>query len=273
MELYIGSMAVFASFGAFIGWALAQLRSPCATPTVEAAPIPAAPSADTMELVEARSELYRAKAELEQAKSELRQLQDLYEANATTDPLTELGNNRALRDRLEQEFQRSIRYGAGLSVMRVDIDDLSAYNTAFGDRAGNKLIKKVAAILKGSARNTDMIAAHGGGEFVVVLTETDVRGATLVAHRVLAHVAELSNDKWNVTVTIGISSLRRDTETASKLMDEAQAALSSGKASGKNRIVPHDQLQKADARPACGSGRTADVLDSGSLGVPGKRSD
>ncbi len=100
------------------------------------------------------------------------------------DALTGLANRRAFDERLDEEVARAIRYGHPLSLLMVDIDNFKLVNDRFGHTAGDEALKALAAIIDRSIRTIDIVARFGGEEFVVILPETPIEGAAVVAERV-----------------------------------------------------------------------------------------
>jgi diguanylate cyclase (GGDEF)-like protein/putative nucleotidyltransferase with HDIG domain len=159
------------------------------------------------------------------------------EALATTDGLTGLKNHRSFQDRLREEFERAQRYGAGLSVMLLDVDKFKAYNDKFGHPAGDVVLKQVAGILRATARTTDIVARYGGEEFVVILPETDTEDARAVAERYRQAIESASWPQREVTASFGVASLAPAIASASELVAEADVALYRSKQRGRNCVT------------------------------------
>lgn len=156
---------------------------------------------------------------------------------ANTDGLTGLKNKRTFLEGLTSEFHRSVRYNKPLSLLMLDVDHFKSFNDMFGHPAGDEVLKTVARLLQTNARATDLVARYGGEEFVVILTETDVSGATEVAERLRLAVANYSWDERPITISIGVSSLRISTDEPTILVREADQALYRSKQQGRNRVV------------------------------------
>jgi len=164
-----------------------------------------------------------------------------------TDELTQLYNFRHFQNRFENEFQRAKRYKHNLSVLMCDIDNFKNYNDTNGHEAGNEILKKVAQIMKNSARDVDLIARFGGEEFVLVLIETAKDNAHLFAER-LREAIEKENfphqekqPTGNLTITIGVAGFPEDVSTARELRERADEALYQGKREGRNRVVTYEK--------------------------------
>ena len=244
MDPEVGMLGLSGLLGACVGWGLAQFRAaPAPVVRVETTG-KASTGSSGVEGLEREAEVQRLQSHLaktqtrfEEMQAELRRMEGLLDARMATDRLTGLGDFRAARDRLMQEFWRSQRYHTSLSVLRVDIDGLSQYNAEFGEKAGDQYIKHVAEVLARCARNTDLVTAHGGGEFVVLLTETGSHDVMVVAGRILQEISAMPTGTWESSVSIGVSSMRLGVEDPQTLMDEARRALDAAKHAGRNCVV------------------------------------
>lgn len=165
------------------------------------------------------------------------------EREATRDPLTGLYNRRYFDQTLHCELTTARRTGRGISLLVCDIDQFKAYNDNYGHQQGDMCLQQVAACLKQNlSRNIDWIARYGGEEFVVVLPDTDLKGAVHVAERLIKAVENLgiiheySSVNKVVTLSIGAaSSLNAD--NARKLFELADQNLYRAKQQGRNRVV------------------------------------
>ena len=167
---------------------------------------------------------------------------------AHTDPLTGAANRRAFLERAREEIARSRRYGHPLSVLMADIDHFKRINDTHGHAAGDEALKRFAQLMRDDLRPSDLVGRYGGEEFVVLLPETEVADAPVVAERLRAKVeaAELVHEgtRFRMTVSIGVaavdlynSSVGGSIEPA---LNEADAALYRAKESGRNRVVIAD---------------------------------
>lgn len=103
---------------------------------------------------------------------------------ASTDPLTQLLNRRALTERLAGELDRARRYNHALALLMVDLDHFKQVNDTYGHPVGDQVLREIADTLLREVRTVDIVARYGGEEFVVVLPEQGEEGALVFAERV-----------------------------------------------------------------------------------------
>jgi diguanylate cyclase len=160
------------------------------------------------------------------------------------DGLTGVLNRRYLDHRLAVEFERFRRYGRGVTFLILDIDLFKHVNDRFGHLCGDAVLKGLAATLSAGRRKADVVARYGGEEFCLVLPETDLAGAVIVAERLRASV-EAQRHEWEgnevrVTASIGVAETRPDMKGAADLMKRADEGLYQAKRAGRNRVVALD---------------------------------
>jgi diguanylate cyclase len=151
-----------------------------------------------------------------------------------TDPLTGVCNRRALDDTLASLVALWNRYGVRFSLVILDIDHFKRINDEQGHLVGDQSLKSLARLLDHVARETDIVTRYGGEEFVVLLPQTDVHGASVFAERVRATVAETTS----MTVSGGVASVQEG-DTVERLLKRADAAMYRAKSNGRNRIYQH----------------------------------
>ncbi len=156
------------------------------------------------------------------------------------DPLTGLANRRAFDSFLFESFNLSRRHGHALALLLIDIDHFKSYNDVFGHPAGDALLKDLSVILASLARATDLVARLGGEEFGIVLPETDMVGARVLAERVRAEVAQATQFRRQVTVSIGVTALSDKMGAPSSLVEDCDSALYRAKSSGRNFVCAND---------------------------------
>lgn len=175
-------------------------------------------------------------------RSEWQERATQFQLMSITDPLTGLLNRRYLEERLTDELNRSQRYYYSVSCLMIDIDDFKNYNDRNGHPAGDVALKITAHALKASLRSADVACRYGGEEFCIVLPQTTMSEAGVIAERMRQRVADReypfgkSQPLGNVSVSIGISTFAKHIDTAEKVIAAADRALYNAKAQGKNRI-------------------------------------
>lgn len=159
---------------------------------------------------------------------------------AITDPLTELYNRRYFFEQARREFYRARRYGASMSLMMLDIDDLKLVNDTYGHQIGDQLVEFIGTQCRSQLRQVDIPARYAGDEFIIALPETSLEGAVQVALRIRERITSgfYVDDKNLVptSVTIGISEMGADCFSLETLINRADQALYAAKQAGKNRV-------------------------------------
>jgi diguanylate cyclase (GGDEF)-like protein len=171
-----------------------------------------------------------------------KEAQTQLESLATRDGLTGLPNRRSFDERLTEEARRSTRDRRPLSLLMIDIDYFKPYNDTYGHQKGDECLRTVARAIEGALwRASDFAARYGGEEFAVVMPDTSLAGAVLMAERLLKAVEDLRLDHvasgavGRVSVSIGgVAALAPDLLPA-KLIECADAALYRAKRDGRNR--------------------------------------
>lgn len=173
------------------------------------------------------------------SKANLLTLAKEYEYAAKHDAMTGLANRREGLARLEGEYQRYLRNHMAFSVILMDIDVFKGVNDSYGHQAGDALIVRVAQRLQDCCRKVDIVSRWGGEEFLALLPETRVADAIRIANRIRESVAAepLSFDGVPIRATIsaGVATIH-GTESISRLLQRADEALYTAKASGRNRV-------------------------------------
>jgi two-component system, cell cycle response regulator len=162
---------------------------------------------------------------------------------AITDPLTGLHNRRYMESHLGSLLEQAVSRKKPLTVLVLDIDYFKAINDTHGHDAGDDVLREFSVRIKKSIRGIDLACRYGGEEFVVIMPETDLTVATMVAERLRRRIAtepfpiQDGSRSIEVTISIGISALGRD-DTAANILKRADTALYRAKRDGRNRVVP-----------------------------------
>lgn len=176
-------------------------------------------------------------------------LEDELQTQSRTDDLTGQYNRRHILVELEKEVERAIRYGRHLSGMMVDIDDFKLINDKYGHLMGDRVLKSVAAVLEHSIRRIDILGRYGGDEFLVILPESALEIARLVAQRIQKNLLEyyqnVVRDLAPLTVSIGLLSFKNVREIDKAIfIEKIDQALLAAKRSGKNTISVGEDSNK-----------------------------
>ena len=165
-----------------------------------------------------------------------------FQLMSITDPLTGLLNRRYLEERLTEELNRSKRYSYPMSCLMIDIDDFKSYNDRNGHQAGDVALKITAHSFKAALRSADIACRYGGEEFCILLPQTSLTEAGVIAERMRQKVTETdypygkSQPQGTVSISIGISTFGKHIDTAESVIAAADRALYNAKRLGKNRI-------------------------------------
>jgi diguanylate cyclase (GGDEF)-like protein len=163
-----------------------------------------------------------------------------------TDGLTGAWNYRYFQMRLAQEVERAIRFGRPFSMMVVDIDHFKRVNDTYGHQRGDSILVEVARRMHAQVRlQVDTLARYGGEEFVLVLPETPLDGAEVVAQKVLESVSSepfAGEEPVRVTVSIGLATFPDHGTTPRALIRAADMAMYEAKGRGRNRLVTAAEL-------------------------------
>ncbi|OGW91662.1 MAG: hypothetical protein A3D28_06020 [Omnitrophica bacterium RIFCSPHIGHO2_02_FULL_63_14] len=167
-------------------------------------------------------------------------LYERIQALAITDGLTGVYVRRHLLERFQTELDRARRHGFKLSFLMIDIDRFKDFNDRYGHLVGDVVLRQVAATIKRSVREFDLVGRYGGEEFGVLLIETDESSAFLVADRIRRHVAQREfkayDEDLRVTISIGVASYSDRIHSADLLVDAADSALYQAKRQGRNKV-------------------------------------
>lgn len=171
------------------------------------------------------------------------------------DELTGINNRRYFQQMLQMEWKRAVRFHRTISLIMLDVDHFKMYNDTFGHLQGDKVLKRIGGLLKSNLREVDTVARFGGEEFIMLLPDTDKRGAIVVAEKVrLLMEGErfLTDDRdetRRVTISVGLSTYPDDVGDMDDLIDHADIALYRAKENGRNRIecfAPPTDEEEAD---------------------------
>ena len=169
---------------------------------------------------------------------------------SVTDGLTGISNRPNMEQVLRSEFERSMRYGAPLSVVLLDVDHFKGVNDTYGHQKGDEILVAFASLLKKFCRANDTAARYGGEEFLMILPQSNAQGAFKIAERVREEMMKLSftgnESNFSVTTSGGVVELDRDfIKNTDQLVTMADQALYEAKNSGRNKtVIGHSENKK-----------------------------
>jgi diguanylate cyclase (GGDEF)-like protein len=191
-------------------------------------------------IVRMRASLLALTRKLDAANQELKRISSM-------DGLTGVANRRYFDETISVEWRRARRHSNSLAVLIFDIDYFKRYNDTYGHQSGDECLRQVAATInRNTARPSDLVARYGGEEFAVVLPETTIGGAVMVAEKIRQAIQELniphaSAPGERVTISIGIAAAAPGFDNPpSDLINAAEHALSRAKAEGRDRVCRAD---------------------------------
>ena len=169
------------------------------------------------------------------------EMQHKYQRFATTDALTGLRNRGWLDDVFDREIKRSERDQLPLCLIMIDVDDFKKYNDGYGHLAGDQVLIMVANAIRNPLRPNDLVARFGGEEFAVLLPETTLGNAKIIAERLRKNVSKTDLGMWDgevlpkVTISLGIAT-RQPGYSLDMMIAAADVAMYHAKRNGKNCI-------------------------------------
>jgi diguanylate cyclase (GGDEF)-like protein len=180
----------------------------------------------------------RARVQSEQDSTRIRDLEERLWHEMSLDPLTGLYNRSRFEARFGEEFERARRTGEWFMVLFVDVDDFKLVNDTHGHRTGDEALKLVADILRSCSRRVDVVARHGGDEFLVMLPGASLPEAHRFFERIRDQVVERSRHTLGRELRLSAGAVQcpgyaRD---PSSLLDAADEAMYRAKRRGKNRL-------------------------------------
>lgn len=197
---------------------------------------------ETRQMAESSHELQQ---QLEESSKQITELNANLEAireESITDQLTRLPNRKHFDEKLLTEIQKSQETGTPLCLLLVDIDHFKNFNDTYGHQTGDQVLRLVANTLKAGVKGRDLPARYGGEEFCIILPETNLKNAVIVANQVRTAVMnrELIKKSTNlslgrITISVGVGQYRIG-ESPESLIHRADACLYAAKAAGRNQV-------------------------------------
>lgn len=181
-----------------------------------------------------------------QQKAYLESLNLQLKEQSIMDDLTGLYNHRHIMTEIDKEIERARRYSHQLSGMMLDLDDFKRFNDSFGHLVGDAILRESAKVFESSVRKIDILGRYGGDEFLIILPESGIENARIVAERIRKnmgiHDFRVKQKPVKVTVSIGLFSFGDLSELeATGFIEKVDKALLKAKAQGKNRVISIDE--------------------------------
>ncbi len=190
-------------------------------------------------LIELKQEKEKAERLAQQLKKANKHLREL----ALRDGLTGLYNHRFFQELLDKELNRAQRYGRSLSLVMIDIDFFKKVNDTYGHLTGDLVLKHLVEIIKFNIRKSDFAARYGGEEFIIILPDTDLKGAVTFAERLRDKVENISikinKHTIKITISCGVTTYwpQLGFKTKAEIIETVDKALYISKTSGRNRVT------------------------------------
>mgnify|MGYP000946970703 CR=1 FL=1 len=199
---------------------------------------------DDIRMEKAKREMEELNKTLRAMKAEIDQIQEKtksLEQETLTDPLTGAHNQRAYKQRLNEELSRYHRYRQVFSMLLFDIDHFKRVNDEYGHRAGDRCLKEVIKRIRPILRDTDFLARYGGEEFVILLPGIDREAACAVAERLCKMVQNTrfvyQGMEIRITISVGVTQATPSDHTEEAVFNRADRAVYEAKNAGRNRVV------------------------------------
>ena len=170
--------------------------------------------------------------------TKLKEKSNLFEYQASHDKLTGLFNRNKFDEVYSKEVKRSKRYNNELSMIIFDIDDFKMVNDNYSHQIGDDVLKEIAKIIQNGVREQDINVRWGGEEFLILLPQTNLEGAVIVASKIRIAIKEhlFSNKDLRITASFGVSQLlSEDTETT--FISRGDNLLYEAKKTGKDKVI------------------------------------
>jgi diguanylate cyclase (GGDEF)-like protein len=158
---------------------------------------------------------------------------------AYLDGLTGIFNRRFFEMRISEEIERARRFGAGMAVIMVDIDQFKKLNDEFGHLLGDEVLRQVSSIFHQQLRKIDVVCRYGGEEFAILLAQTNPQHALAVAEKLrrLVEMWQFPGVPRPVTISAGAAAFPEHGSSRDELVKAADAGLYAAKLAGRNRVV------------------------------------
>lgn len=217
----------------------------------------------TQDMLEKTADMQVTNADLEQRlnkaqenMSAMQKALDEIQRQSVTDALTDIKNRKFFDQSITQAIAHATRSKHPLSLAMVDIDHFKNFNDTFGHQTGDQVIRLVAKTIQATSRDSDIACRYGGEEFVIILPNTDLQGATILANKMRCAIQEteiLKSSKnknlGKITASFGVAMLTPE-DTEASLTNRADEALYSAKREGRNCVRSQNDLDEFPSKTA-----------------------
>jgi diguanylate cyclase (GGDEF)-like protein len=203
-------------------------------------------SSGALEIDRLREELDHARQQIDALQLQRRDLEGMVidlSIRLSSDELTGLRNQNRFKEDLESACTFASRQNLILSLIVLDLDDFASYNIAFGEPAGDEVLRTLAGILTSMTRAYDVVARQGAGTFAVLLPSTDRFDACQIADRLRMSLAAHDWPSRPITASFGVATRESSVFCATELLDQARLALGQAKHEGQNRVVHFTEVR------------------------------
>jgi len=168
-------------------------------------------------------------------------LKDKYKEQAVHDSLTGLYNHQFLNEFLDIEINRSKRKKLSIGIIMLDIDLFKDFNDTYGHECGDEILESLGDILNGIIRSSDIACRYGGEEFIILMPETTLDGAEIVAEMLRTAIKKIVIQREgkaikNITVSLGVASYPQNGLSRQEVMEAVDKALYRAKQEGRDRV-------------------------------------
>lgn len=157
---------------------------------------------------------------------------------ANIDQLTKLANRRSIDERIKLEFSRSVRHKCIFSLIIFDVDNFKTINDIYGHPLGDKVLVTIAELTNERLRDIDLCGRWGGEEFLIICSETEVEGATILAENIRQTIEIYEFPVvGKVTCSFGVSSYKNTDKCPADALKRADDLMYEAKKTGKNKVL------------------------------------
>ena len=197
---------------------------------------------DVTQLERKKDALEATLRELDASSSEIKRQNRELELLANRDPLTDCFNRRAFFELFDQHFENAQQHELPIAAFMVDIDHFKQINDTHGHACGDEVLVELAALLRSKVREKDVVCRYGGEEFSILLPNTSIHQACVVAEQIRTAVQELNPTGLAITTSIGVSALSENPNSPEEMLEQADKCLYVAKRNGRNKVVRWDDV-------------------------------